>query len=102
MKNTIVIAVVQTSLNATFPIQPSIRPRLIADNSLTSRTSIKASVLCALILMPPAVFAAPSFFFSTGDPDGRMATGTRPASNGKIEIEAADDFALSQPTVIDH
>ena len=45
-------------------------------------------------------FAAP-FFFSTGDPDGRMATGSRPPSPGKIEIESADDFILNSTTQID-
>jgi hypothetical protein len=39
-------------------------------------------------------------FFSTGDPDGLMATASRPASPGKIEIEAADDFVLTKPTSI--
>jgi hypothetical protein len=41
------------------------------------------------------------FFFSTGNPDGLMATGSRPASAGKIEIESADDFVLtgSQTTI---
>src|SRR5262249_39699174 len=42
--------------------------------------------------------AGDAFFFSTGDPDGRMAMATRPSSAGKIEIEAADDFALKSPT----
>ncbi len=36
--------------------------------------------------------SAGSFFFSTGDPDGKMATGTRPDTGGQIEIESADDF----------
>jgi hypothetical protein len=34
------------------------------------------------------------FFFSTGDPDGKIATASRPDSPGKIEIESADDFIL--------
>jgi hypothetical protein len=38
--------------------------------------------------------------FSTGDPDGLMATASRPAGNGKIEIESADDFALTSSTRI--
>ena len=36
--------------------------------------------------------------FSTGTPDGLMAMASRPASTGKIEIEAADDFVLTTPT----
>jgi PEP-CTERM motif len=35
------------------------------------------------------------FFFSTGSPDGRMATASRPDSAGKVEIESADDFVLT-------
>src|SRR5262245_55364728 len=41
---------------------------------------------------------AGSFFFSTGNPDGLMATASRPSSAGKIEIESADDFVLTSPT----
>ena len=40
------------------------------------------------------------FVFSTGDPDGLMAMATRPSGNGKIEIESADDFILTQKTAI--
>jgi hypothetical protein len=39
-------------------------------------------------------------FFSTGDPDGRMAAATRPSSAGAFEIESADDFVLSNRTRI--
>ena len=38
------------------------------------------------------------FSFSTGDPDGLIATASRPASAGKIETESADDFVLTQQT----
>ena len=44
--------------------------------------------------------AADLFTFSTGDPDGRIATATRPDTGGKFEIEAADDFILTNPTRI--
>jgi len=39
-------------------------------------------------------------FFSTGDPDGKMAAATRPATAGKFEIEAGDDFVLTSLTAI--
>jgi hypothetical protein len=58
------------------------------------------AVLVALLAAAEPVRAGPSFFFSTGDPDGKMATASRPASAGKIEIEAADDFALTGATQI--
>jgi len=44
--------------------------------------------------------AATPFTFSTGNPDGKMATATRPASAGKFEIESAADFALTGSTSI--
>jgi PEP-CTERM motif len=50
----------------------------------------------AILIATPA--AAQPFFFSTGLPDGKMATASRPSSAGKIEIEAADDFVLTTPT----
>jgi hypothetical protein len=56
------------------------------------------AVLIGLLTSMPA--AATPFFFSTGDPDGKMATASRPASAGKFEIESADDFVLTQPTSI--
>jgi hypothetical protein len=46
--------------------------------------------------------ADPTFTFSTGSPDGRMATASRPSGKGKPEIESADDFILSSETVINH
>jgi hypothetical protein len=56
------------------------------------------AVLIGLLTTMPA--AATPFLFSTGDPDGKMATASRPASAGKFEIESADDFVLTQPTSI--
>lgn len=56
--------------------------------------------LCG-VLFSASSSAAP-FSFSTGNPDGRIGTASRPASTGKIEIESADDFILSQSTSIDH
>ena len=43
---------------------------------------------------------ADAFSFSTGPPDGRIATGSRPSGTGIIEIESADDFILSSDTSI--
>jgi hypothetical protein len=56
----------------------------------------------ALIGLLPAVAAAaePPFFFSTGDPDGKIATATRPDTGAPFEIESADDFVLTQSTSI--
>jgi hypothetical protein len=58
----------------------------------------------AAILLIASVTAGPAWagttFFSTGDPDGKMAMASRPSSAGKIEIEAADDFVLTANTRI--
>lgn len=62
-----------------------------------SRIAALAGLLACLVTLPAA--AAP-FFFSTGNPDGLMATASRPASMGKLEIESADDFILGSTTQI--
>src|SRR5262249_17830259 len=65
---------------------------------LKARTGIAALAFVAVVMPLPA--AADSFFFSTGSPDGLMATATRPESPGKFEIETGDDFVLTQQTLI--
>ena len=54
----------------------------------------------ARLLLVVGAWAAPArsgdIIVSTGDPDGNMAMATRPSGNGKIEIESADDFILTQ------
>ncbi len=59
------------------------------------------TVVALLALVPAAVRATP-FNFSTGSPDGLIATGSRPDSPGKVEIESADDLVLVNPTFINH
>ena len=61
-------------------------------------TYAKFVIPMALIGLLPAVPAvADTFFFNTGNPDGRMAMASRPESaGGKFEIESADDFALGK------
>ena len=54
------------------------------------------ALMTGIFFVPPAV--ADPFFFSTGNPDGKMATAARPSSPGKFEIESADDFVLTSPT----
>ena len=53
----------------------------------------------ALLMSATSVSAMP-FFFSTGNPDGLIATASRPSGTSLIGIESADDFALSQNTSI--
>jgi hypothetical protein len=52
----------------------------------------------AILAVSPA--CADPFFFSTGNPDGLIATASRPDSPGRPEIESADDFVLTQNTHI--
>ena len=59
--------------------------------------STGAGLFLLLSAFAPA-HAAP--FFDNGAPDGKMAMASRPASSGKVEIEAADDFILSVNTAI--
>jgi hypothetical protein len=56
-----------------------------------------AAVVCCAWLVPAQ---AGDFFFSTGNPDGKIATLSRTASTGKLETETADDFVTKSPTLI--
>ena len=58
---------------------------------------ISALAIAAITLTTPA--KANPFFFSTGSPDGKIATLSRPAGIG-LETETADDFVTTAPTVI--
>jgi hypothetical protein len=44
--------------------------------------------------------SADTFNFSTGSPDGLIATASQPGGGGQLEIETADDFVLTQETAI--
>ena len=63
-----------------------------------ARFPILLSVLGCFCALPAA--ANTPFVFSTGNPDGKIATASRPESAGKFEIESADDFVLTQETSI--
>jgi hypothetical protein len=55
--------------------------------------------LSALLLLSPRASAS-TFSFSTGIPDGKIATLSGPASAGLSETETADDFVLSECVLI--
>jgi hypothetical protein len=57
-----------------------------------------AAVSVAIFTAMPA--CADSFTFSTGNPDGLIATLSRVASPGKLETETADDFMTKQATIL--
>lgn len=64
-------------------------------------TSVLTSVCGVAILFVAPAFAD-TFFFSTGNPDGKIATASRPDAAGAPEIESADDFVLQGLTSITH
>jgi hypothetical protein len=65
------------------------------------RVRIRVLLMPIMVALLATPASAGSFFFSTGDPDGKMATASRPGSTGKIEIESADDFVLTSQTRLD-
>ncbi len=65
-----------------------------------ARFVIPLSLLGCLPAMPAAALLPAVYSFSTGNPDGLMATASRPDSNGNFEIETGDDFILTTTTSI--
>lgn len=65
---------------------------------LTASAALLATTILCLASVRPAAAASTPFFFSTGNPDGSIATATRPGTGA--EIESADDFVLSTGTSI--
>ena len=63
-----------------------------------TRRALTVIVMVAILAWVGPVGATP-FFFSSGNPDGLMATGSRPSASGKIEIETGDDFVVGGGTV---
>jgi PEP-CTERM motif len=63
-----------------------------------ARFVIPLALFGSLPAMPAA--AETPFFFSTGNPDGKIATATRPDTGAPFEIESADDFVLTHSTSI--
>jgi hypothetical protein len=63
------------------------------------KLAIPAALIGLLSVTPAAADVFP-FFFSTGNPDGKIATLSRTASPGKLETETADDFVTTHATDI--
>ena len=65
------------------------------------RNRISTTVLTlALAASCVAAAQADQFSFSTGSPDGKLGALSRPAGSQGVETETADDFVLTQPTVV--
>ena len=62
------------------------------------KSNVPMALVLVLVLLVPGMASAAAFSFTTGSPDGKMATGSRPAAGAKIEIESADDFIVSTCT----
>jgi hypothetical protein len=62
------------------------------------RSQISQIAILAALWMAPA--SADVVFFSTGNPDGKMAAASRPDTSGKFEIESGDDFVLTSGTSV--
>jgi len=58
---------------------------------------LAVTALAGMLALPAA---ANSFFFTTGSPDGKIATLSRVSSPGKIQTETADDFILGKQTAL--
>jgi hypothetical protein len=65
-----------------------------------TNTTIKtlAGAFATLLLVAQA--SADPFSFSSGEPDGKIATLSRPASPGKLQTETADDFIIVSNTTL--
>jgi hypothetical protein len=72
---------------------------LIRTNAATAAKVVLGLTMLALVTLP-ARASASSFSFSTGAPDGLIATLSRPASAGLIQTETADDFVLDECVLI--
>ncbi len=65
------------------------------------RVNYRLTLMGVVAIAMATTAKAESLIFSTGNPNGLMATASRPASAGLSEIESADDFVLTQETKID-
>jgi len=82
-------------------IQTSEKSILVRTTAAKTAALGFSSAFVALLFVASQA-AEPSFFFSTGVPDGLMATATRPGpgSGANQETESGDDFILSSQTLI--
>src|SRR6266581_2028418 len=78
---------------------PTLRRRGLTVLAVLSANKTTAVGALGLLLMVSGASAA-SFSFSTGNPDGKIATLSRPPSPGKIQTETADDFIVVSNTTL--
>ncbi len=78
---------------------PTLRRRGLTVLAVLSANKTTAVGALGLLLMVSEASAA-SFSFSTGNPDGKIATLSRSPSPGKIQTETADDFIVVSNTTL--
>src|SRR6266478_1666289 len=78
---------------------PTLRRRGLTVLAVLSANKTTAVGALGLFLMVSGASAA-SFSFSTGNPDGKIATLSRHPSPGKIQTETADDFIIVSNTTL--
>ena len=64
------------------------------------RRSLGVAIVVLSWFSASSLAADPVTLFSTGSPDGKIATLSQAASSGKLETETADDFILGQQAVV--
>jgi hypothetical protein len=65
---------------------------------MKTKLFVSAAILSSLVSAIPAT--ASPVFFNSGAPDGLLAAASRPSSGAPFEIETADDFAVTNHTLI--
>ncbi len=75
------------------------------ENHCLVRTALGAPIAALFstfgaVLLASSQVSAASFSFSTGNPDGKIATLSRPPSPGILQTETADDFTTTNSIVI--
>jgi len=92
--------VMKNKRNKTKTINETPALRRLGRSVLTALSTKKtaAGALAAVMLVSQA--SADPYFFSTGNPDGKVATLSRPSSSGKLQTETADDFIVTNSIVI--
>ncbi len=76
---------------------------MIHNKAFSLRALTRAIVVYSIVagLTADGHRAAAAIIYGNDDPNNFMAAASRPANGANVEIEAADDFVLSQPTRID-
>ena len=87
-------------LSTTTTIKETPTLRRLGAYLLAALSANKTAVGALALILLGSEASADSFTFSTGNPDGKIATLARPATPGKLQTETADDFILTQTTVL--